>query len=92
MASRHQLHTGDWLLRRLRHTLSTITGAQTTLEELCREKNPYQEDSNYTLEFFSDQWKSERAANKENAKDIKIRQKIELGRLLVLEEAAHQTW
>ncbi|EGG09006.1 uncharacterized protein MELLADRAFT_104556 [Melampsora larici-populina 98AG31] len=66
--------------------------AQMTLRGLCREKNPYQEGSCYTPEFFSDQWKSERAANKENAKDIKIRQKLELGRLLVLEEAAYQTW
>ncbi|KAH9816602.1 hypothetical protein DFH28DRAFT_1159998, partial [Melampsora americana] len=87
-----QLATGEWLLRRLKHTKSTILESQKQLDESCSKPNPYQEGSNYSLDFFCEQWNSERKINLELSKDIKTRQRLELGRLLCLEDLQYKTW
>ncbi|KAH9812045.1 hypothetical protein DFH28DRAFT_826239, partial [Melampsora americana] len=89
---RRQLATGEWLLRRLKHTKSTILESQKQLDESCSKPNPYQEGSNYSLDFFCEQWNSERKINLELSKDIKTRQRLELGRLLCLEDLQYKTW
>ncbi|KAH9820745.1 hypothetical protein DFH28DRAFT_924004 [Melampsora americana] len=89
---RRQSATGEWLLRRLKHTQSTISESQRKLDDLLSTPNPYQEGSNYTREFFREQWNSERKINLAQAKDIKTRQRLELGRLLCLEDLQYKTW
>ncbi|KAH9807201.1 hypothetical protein DFH28DRAFT_830583, partial [Melampsora americana] len=89
---RRQSATGEWLLRRLKHTRMTITESQRILDKWCSMRNPHQEGSNYTLDFFREQWKAERKTNLEQSKDIKVRQRLELGRLLCLEDLLYKTW
>ncbi|KAH9809628.1 hypothetical protein DFH28DRAFT_904410, partial [Melampsora americana] len=84
--------TGDWLARRLSKTRNTIQEAQTLLDEWCQEENPYDPQEKYTPSFFRRQWQAERAASISTAKDTKVRQQLELGRLLCLEDLALQTW
>ncbi|EGF97207.1 uncharacterized protein MELLADRAFT_114510 [Melampsora larici-populina 98AG31] len=87
-----QLSTSDWLLRRLLKVSITIKEAQATLDHWCQKANPYEPGRKYTMAFFRKQWESERRANIENSKDIKIRQQIELGRLLCLEDLHYKVW
>ncbi|KAH9809487.1 hypothetical protein DFH28DRAFT_1133358 [Melampsora americana] len=89
---RRQSATGKWLLRRLKHTRMTITKSQRILDKWCSMRNPHQEGSNYTLDFFREQWKAKRKTNLEQYKDIKVRQRLELGRLLCLEDLLYKTW
>ncbi|EGG02507.1 uncharacterized protein MELLADRAFT_110107 [Melampsora larici-populina 98AG31] len=87
-----QLSTSDWLLRRLLKVSITIKEAQATLNHWCQKANPYKPGRKYTMAFFQKQWESERRANIENSKDIKICQQIELGRLLCLEDLHYKVW
>ncbi|EGF97081.1 uncharacterized protein MELLADRAFT_114609, partial [Melampsora larici-populina 98AG31] len=84
--------TGDWLQRRFRKSTSTVQEAQQQLMTLCTEANPYQPGTNYNAAYFKTQWEAERAANRTTAKDIKVRQQIELGKLLCLEAKMYETW
>ncbi|KAH9812911.1 hypothetical protein DFH28DRAFT_1174991 [Melampsora americana] len=95
LALRHQMKTGEWLSRRLNHTITTMKEAQHQLDQLCKRLNTYDdhdEERTYTPDFFAAQWKAEREANIATAQDIKTRQKLELGRLLCLEQRSHQVW
>ncbi|KAH9812834.1 hypothetical protein DFH28DRAFT_898347 [Melampsora americana] len=82
----------EGLQLRLNKTLTTIQEAQGTLDHWCQKDNPYEPGRKYTKAFFRKQWASERPANIENSKDIKIRQQIELGRLLCLEDLHYKVW
>ncbi|KAH9806698.1 hypothetical protein DFH28DRAFT_1165121 [Melampsora americana] len=92
LGSRHLETTGVWLSRRLCKTRTTINEAQMLLDECCQEENPFDPGERYTPSFFRRQWQAERLASIASSKDIKVRQQLELGRLLCLEELAHQTW
>ncbi|KAH9806748.1 hypothetical protein DFH28DRAFT_919543, partial [Melampsora americana] len=81
-----------WLLRRYRKSTATVQEAQDHLRQLYKEGNPYEPGTKYTAAYFQKQWAAERAANRETAKDIKVRQQIELGKLLCLEEKMYATW
>ncbi|EGG10126.1 uncharacterized protein MELLADRAFT_103528 [Melampsora larici-populina 98AG31] len=82
----------EGLQLRLQKTSTTIKEAQATLDHWCQKLNPYEPGRKYTTAFFRKQWQSERLANIENSKDIKIRQQIELGRLLCLEDLHYKVW
>ncbi|KAH9809091.1 hypothetical protein DFH28DRAFT_901808, partial [Melampsora americana] len=84
--------TGDWLSRRLFKTRTTIREAQVLLDEWCQELNPHNPGERYTPGFFRRQWAAERAAMISTSQDMKIRQQLELGRLLCLQELARETW
>ncbi|KAH9807940.1 hypothetical protein DFH28DRAFT_1227737 [Melampsora americana] len=73
-------------LRCLALALLLLAEAQEQLSQLCKEANPYKTGRNYTPAYFQTQWEAERAANQSTAKDIKVQQQIELGKLLCLEE------
>ena len=71
-------------------TKSTIKAAEEVLDTWCQIANPHKPGDLYTLEFFQAQWDSERHHNIITSKDIKIQQKIALGRLLCLEDRMYE--
>ncbi|KAH9816085.1 hypothetical protein DFH28DRAFT_1081921 [Melampsora americana] len=85
-------NTDLWADKRLRKCLTTIKEAQATLDHWCQKANPHKPGYKYTTAFFQQQWQSERKANLETSKDITIRQQIELGRLLCLEDLHYKVW
>lgn len=89
---RNKKHTMDWLQRRLKSTNTTIAAAQETLDMWLQKPNPHQPGELYTRAFFRAQWDSERKHNLTTSKDVKIRQKLELGKLLCLEDQMYQVW
>ncbi|KAH9819937.1 hypothetical protein DFH28DRAFT_1052197 [Melampsora americana] len=81
----------DWLLRRLRNANTVLRDTQSALYRLSREKSSLFPTIRYTYEFLREQWILER--NSQNKRcHIQEEQKIELGRLLCLEEMAQEIW
>lgn len=83
--------TGDWLLGQFKKSTLTVQEAQDQLKQLCKEPNPYQTGWKNTSTYFQKQWEAKREANCSTAKDIKVRQQIELGKLLCLEQKMYPT-
>ncbi|EGG02049.1 uncharacterized protein MELLADRAFT_66567 [Melampsora larici-populina 98AG31] len=75
-----------------RHVATMFPWRWQTSIKVARKANPYQPGTNYNSAYFKTQWEAERAANRTTAKDIKVRQQIELGKLLCLEAKMYETW
>lgn len=69
----------------------TVTKSQALLTNICRLTNPYQPGHLYTEEFFDKQWKDEREAMV-SPKAKRELQKLELGKLLCLEDEHDEAW
>ncbi|EGG07133.1 uncharacterized protein MELLADRAFT_106193 [Melampsora larici-populina 98AG31] len=82
---------GLWLLRRYRNAVKVLGEAQSALNTLFQMANPALPGKNYSALFFRSQWASEREAYA--SKDaIMQKQKLELGRLLSLQDELEAAW
>ncbi|KAA1075235.1 hypothetical protein PGT21_031896 [Puccinia graminis f. sp. tritici] len=82
----------EWMNRRLDQAHNSIIECTTKLNSICNQSNPFSEGGeNYTQDFFQQQWVLERAYY-QNRNNEKAQQKLELGRLLTLEEDLNTAW
>ncbi|OAV86744.1 hypothetical protein PTTG_03001 [Puccinia triticina 1-1 BBBD Race 1] len=80
----------DWMHEHLQLALESIESCSVKLQEIYQHFNHYC-DENYTPQFLEAQWIAERNyySNRDHAKE---EQKLELGRLLVLEQDLIEAW
>ncbi|KAH9812031.1 hypothetical protein DFH28DRAFT_899629 [Melampsora americana] len=84
-------NSAKWLLARTKQAHETVKKNQTLLTNINSLPNPYQPGHMYTEDFFNRQWK----AQKEAMVDPKVQQeiqKLELGKLLCLEDEHNRAW
>ncbi|KAH9808547.1 hypothetical protein DFH28DRAFT_1195413 [Melampsora americana] len=84
-------NSGQWLLTRMKQAHKTVSKSRALLTNIYVLPNPYQPGHVYTEEFFDKQWEDERQAMV-SPKVQEERQKLELGKLLCLEDEHNQAW
>ncbi|EGG06277.1 uncharacterized protein MELLADRAFT_106941 [Melampsora larici-populina 98AG31] len=89
--SKHPILFCDWLLRRLRNAQTVLRETSSALSKLSQERSSLFPTIRYTYEFLREQWIVERNSQHKRCY-IQEEQKIELGRLLCLEEMAQEIW
>ncbi|KAA1115109.1 hypothetical protein PGT21_031637 [Puccinia graminis f. sp. tritici] len=86
------LEGSEWMNRRLDQAHNYMNECQVKLQILYEQPNPYSEaNEKYTKHFFEEQWALERQYY-EDRNHEKEEQKVELGRLLTLEEDLNKAW
>ncbi|KAH9809801.1 hypothetical protein DFH28DRAFT_1186335, partial [Melampsora americana] len=80
-----------WLSKRFRNAMKVLREAQAVIKSLCTLPNPAQPGQNYTAAFFRGQWTVEREAYS-SKQAILMKQKLELGRLLSLQDQLNDAW
>ncbi|KAH9809099.1 hypothetical protein DFH28DRAFT_1191485 [Melampsora americana] len=80
-----------WLLRRLRNAKSVLQESRIALTNLSSKRSSMFPTIRYSHEFLRQQWVLERESQ-EKRSHVQEHQKIELGRLLLLEETAETIW
>ncbi|KAH9818347.1 hypothetical protein DFH28DRAFT_925835 [Melampsora americana] len=90
-ASKVKEGCGLWLLRRYRNAVKVLGEAQSALNTLFQMANPSIPGEKYSAEFFRSQWASEREAY-ESKEAVLQKQKLELGRLLSLQDELEAEW
>ncbi|EGG03746.1 uncharacterized protein MELLADRAFT_108932 [Melampsora larici-populina 98AG31] len=82
---------GLWLQKRYRNAVDVLMQAQSALTTLFGMANPNQPGETYTAAFFRGQWTLEREAY-ESKLVVMQQQKLELGRLLSLQDELIAEW
>ncbi|WAR58145.1 hypothetical protein PtB15_5B377 [Puccinia triticina] len=80
-----------WLLHKLESANQIHEESALALAELHCVANPHTPGSNYTNQFFEQQWNNEQAYHV-NTNQTADREQVELGRLLCLEEELNEAW
>lgn len=84
--------TGQWLLSKLNNANRVKKESSEGLSDLYIQRNPHDLDRQYySADFFREQWKLERSAHA-SKKVAEEQQRLELGRLLCLEEEIQKLW
>ncbi|KAH9820410.1 hypothetical protein DFH28DRAFT_1121694 [Melampsora americana] len=84
--------SGHWLLSKYQNALRVKDQASQGLSELYTQRNPHDPGREfYSAEFFKEQWTLERNAQA-SKKQAEEKQRLELERLLSLEEEIQQLW
>ncbi|KAH9812073.1 hypothetical protein DFH28DRAFT_1178017 [Melampsora americana] len=83
--------TAKWLIRRLQKAKAVLQESSSALASLSSKRSSLFPAIRYTHEFLRLQWKVERQSQ-EKRSHVQEQQKIELGRLLLLEETACTVW
>ncbi|KAH9814714.1 hypothetical protein DFH28DRAFT_1058579 [Melampsora americana] len=81
----------QWLLTWMKQAHKTVWKSQALLTNIYVLPNPYQPGHVYTEEFFDKQWEDKRQAMVSPKVQQEI-QKLELGKLLYLEDGHNQAW
>lgn len=89
----HDLLTllGQWLRRRFANAVNVFREAQASVTSLCAMPNPSFPGTNYSADFFHQQWAAEREAYA-SKEGVLLKQKLELGRLLSLQDELIHEW
>ncbi|EGF98639.1 uncharacterized protein MELLADRAFT_69173 [Melampsora larici-populina 98AG31] len=80
-----------WLVRRLQNAKAVFQQSSSALASLSSKRSSMFPTIRYTHEFLRQQWNVERQSQ-EKRSHVQEQQKIELGRLLLLEETAQTLW
>ena len=87
--------SGDWLHRHFMDACQTYQECQIKLSAIYDQQNPFIQDNNesthYTQGFLEEQWHKERVYYL-TRNNIREAQKVELGRLLSLQEDLNDAW
>ncbi|WAQ85892.1 hypothetical protein PtA15_6A521 [Puccinia triticina] len=83
--------TANWLFKRLVYATEVVRSSTSELSKLHAKDNRFTPGQNYTNEFFEEQWRMEQEYHCRTNLTVK-KQKIELGKLLCLEEALDTAW
>ncbi|EGG10921.1 uncharacterized protein MELLADRAFT_59877 [Melampsora larici-populina 98AG31] len=88
----HTSRSGKWLLSKLNNANQVKKEASEGLLNLYTQRNPYDPDRQfYSADFLREQWILERNAQA-SKKHAEEQQKLELGRLLCLEQEIQKLW
>ncbi|EGF97607.1 uncharacterized protein MELLADRAFT_84832 [Melampsora larici-populina 98AG31] len=82
---------GQWLRKRFRNVMKVLREAEATVTSLCAMANPACPGENYSADFFRGQWTVEPEAYS-SKQAILLKQKLELGRLLLLKDELDHAW
>ncbi|KAH9806866.1 hypothetical protein DFH28DRAFT_1159238 [Melampsora americana] len=80
-----------WLIRRLQNAKTILQDSSGALATLMSKRSTMFPTIQYTHEFLRQQWELERQSQGKRS-HVQEQQKIELGRLLLLEESAQTIW
>ncbi|WAQ84054.1 hypothetical protein PtA15_4A505 [Puccinia triticina] len=82
----------EWMNRHLDQAHAYLNECQVKLNEIYNQTNPFAEEGEcYSQAFFEQQWVLERTYYRDRNNE-KVEQKLELGRLLTLEEDLNAAW
>lgn len=84
-------NSGKWLSVRMKQAVSTLKKSQTLLTNIYALPNPYKPGHKYTEQYLLEQWNAERSTLLD-PKSQQEKQKLELGKLLCLEDELDQAW
>ncbi|KAH9822293.1 hypothetical protein DFH28DRAFT_1180610 [Melampsora americana] len=90
-ASKVNEGSGQWLRRRFDNAVKVMKEAQAALTSLYAMPNPCLPGTNYSADFFREQWVAEREAYA-SKEAVLLTQKLELGRLLSLQDELNLEW
>jgi hypothetical protein len=83
---------GDWTQRHFQQAMDTIDECEAKLANIYGQPNPFSDPpGSYNQEFFQAQWALERDYYR-NRNDQQVQKRLELGRLLSLEEDLNNAW
>ncbi|KAA1083337.1 hypothetical protein PGTUg99_029010 [Puccinia graminis f. sp. tritici] len=83
--------SADWLCKKLVYATDAVRASTLALQTLHAKVNRFTPGQNYTNQFFAEQWQLEQQYHRQTNLSVK-KQKVELGRLLCLEEALDTAW
>ncbi|PLW25542.1 hypothetical protein PCASD_23365 [Puccinia coronata f. sp. avenae] len=87
-----KIKAGDWTQRHFQQAMDTIDECEAKLANIYGQPNPFSDPpGSYNQEFFQAQWALERDYYR-NRNDQQVQKRLELGRLLSLEEDLNNAW
>ncbi|KAH9809581.1 hypothetical protein DFH28DRAFT_1066091 [Melampsora americana] len=84
-------NSGNWLLSRMKQAHETVQKSRTLLTNICTLPNPHEPGHLYTETFLDQQWHKQKEAMV-NPKVQQETQKLELGKLLCLQDEHDLAW
>ncbi|EFP76611.2 uncharacterized protein PGTG_02072 [Puccinia graminis f. sp. tritici CRL 75-36-700-3] len=83
--------SAKWLFEKLVYATDAVRASTIALSKLHTKPNTFLPGHNYSNQFFEEQWQLEQQYHRRTNLSVK-KQKVELGRLLCLEEALDTAW
>lgn len=81
-----------WLVTKFRNAHKVMLAARQALDLLYQQTNPHDPEHHfYSEDFLNNQWELEKAAQA-SKKEAEQKQRLELGRLLCLEDELLELW
>ncbi|KAH9821140.1 hypothetical protein DFH28DRAFT_923571 [Melampsora americana] len=84
-------NSGKWLSVRMKQAVTMLKKSQTLLTNIYALPNPYKPGHKYTKQYLLKQWNAERSTLLD-PRSQQEKQKLELGKLLCLEDELDQAW